>query len=115
MLFLLRLVLAIGLIANALPAFAGSLNVTLSPAQAVTAGARWRVDGGAWQTSGTTVKSLSNGTHAVTYNSIAGWISPASASATIGGGTTSIAGTYVQAASVVVNLTGGIGQWRVDG
>lgn len=114
MLFLLRLVVAIGLIANALPAFAGNLKVDLSPAQAVTAGARWRVDGGAWQTSGTTVKSLSSGTHAVTYNSITGWIAPASASVTIGGGTTTITGTYLQTASLVVNLAGGIGQWRVD-
>ncbi|HSH92629.1 MAG TPA: hypothetical protein VK968_00620, partial [Roseimicrobium sp.] len=112
---LLRLVLFIGLIANALPAFAGNLKVNLSPSQAVTAGARWRVDGGAWQTSGTTVKNLSNGTHTVTYNAVTGWVSPASAPVAISGGTTTITGTYVQTASLVVNLAGGIGQWRVDG
>ena len=112
---LLRLLLAIGFIANALSALAGSLKVNLSPSQAASAGARWRVDGGAWQTSGTTVKNLGTGTHVVDYNSITGWIAPASQSATIGSNTTTITGTYVQASSLIVNLAGGIGQWRVDG
>ena len=39
----------------------GSLRVTISPPAAVTAGAKWRVDGGAWQSSGATVGGLHNG------------------------------------------------------
>lgn len=54
----------------------GSLQVTLSPAAAVTAGARWRVDGGTWQISGATVSSLAVGSHAVDYLSVTGWDAP---------------------------------------
>ena len=37
---------------------AGSLQVTITPAGAVSAGAQWQVDGGAWQNSGATVAAL---------------------------------------------------------
>src|SRR5208337_825964 len=56
----------------------GSLKVTISPAAAVSAGAMWRVDGGAWQTSGTTVSYLSVGSHTVTFNNVQGWTTPSS-------------------------------------
>src|SRR5208337_2530639 len=52
--------------------------VTIRPAAAVSAGARWNVDGGAWQASGATVSSLSVGSHTVAFNSITGWIAPSS-------------------------------------
>ncbi len=51
----------------------GSLAVTISPAAAVTAGAQWRVDGGAWQTSGTTVSGLSLGTHSLEFSTVTGF------------------------------------------
>jgi hypothetical protein len=54
----------------------GSLQVNLSPPGAVNAGAQWRVDGGAWENSGVTVASLSEGTHPVTFKGILGWIAP---------------------------------------
>ena len=56
----------------------GSLHVTLAPSGAVTAGARWNVDGGAWQTetSGATVSGLALGGHTVYFNTVAGWNSP---------------------------------------
>ncbi|MBI5820984.1 MAG: hypothetical protein HZA88_18595, partial [Verrucomicrobia bacterium] len=41
----------------------GSLQVTLAPTAAVSAGAQWQVDGGAWQNSGAIVSSLSVGSH----------------------------------------------------
>ena len=46
----------------------------------MTAGARWQVDGGQFQSSGATVAGLSVGTnnHIVTFNTISGWTTPPS-------------------------------------
>lgn len=52
----------------------GSLQVTLSPTEAITAGAMWRVDGGVWQSSGTTVTSLPEGDHDIEYSLVPGWV-----------------------------------------
>jgi DNA invertase Pin-like site-specific DNA recombinase len=46
----------------------GSLRVNLSPTNAVSAGAHWQVDGGAWQNSGATVYRLSGGSHALAFS-----------------------------------------------
>ena len=43
----------------------GALTVTLTPQEAIDAGARWHVDGGEWQESGDTVSGLSVGSHTV--------------------------------------------------
>src|SRR5207253_2174141 len=51
----------------------GSLQVNTAPAGAASAGAQWRVDGGAWQDSGTVISSLSVGSHAVTFKTINDW------------------------------------------
>lgn len=59
-------------------ASAGDLKVTLSPAAAVTAGARWRVDNGAWKTSDSTVTSLAKGNHTISYAAVPGWVTPPS-------------------------------------
>jgi hypothetical protein len=101
---------------------AGNLRVTLRPAAAVTAGARWNVDGGDWQISGATVAGLSLGGHTVNFNTVAGWNSPASAPANIAFNATATAtGVYVpQTGDVQVTLepagavTAGA-QWTVDG
>jgi hypothetical protein len=91
------------IIVNA-PAQSGSLSVTISPAGAVSAGALWEVDGGAWHSSGTTVSGLSVGSHTVAFNTVSGWNSPASQNVTISNGsTTSAAGTYTPVA--LPNLT----------
>ena len=75
----------------------GSLTVTISPADAVTAGAMWNVDGGSWQASGTTVSGITAGSHTVAFNNISGWTAPSSQTATISNGsTTSLSGAYVQ-------------------
>ena len=50
----------------------GSLIVLIKPKAARQEGARWRVDGGAWQKSDRTVSGLSVGQHTVTYKSIPG-------------------------------------------
>jgi len=54
----------------------GSLQVTLAPAGAISAGAQWRVDGGAWQNSGATVSSLIVGSHTVNFQTVSTWTTP---------------------------------------
>ncbi|MBN1804215.1 MAG: chitobiase/beta-hexosaminidase C-terminal domain-containing protein, partial [Sedimentisphaerales bacterium] len=54
----------------------GSVQVTILPAEAVAAGAQWRVDGGSWQSSGATVSSLPEGSHDVEYSVVSDWSSP---------------------------------------
>ena len=93
----------------------GSVQVTLAPAGAISAGAKWNVDsganwsaaGGGWQSSGATVSGLSPGTHDVYFMTAAGWASPVSTAITItAGATTPVTGTYTQlAGSLTVELT----------
>ena len=84
-----------GFLTPAVPGPTGSLQVTLDPADAVTAGAQWSVDGGAFQNSGATVADLSVGSHAVTYKTVTGWTAPASESVSItDGNTTAISRSY---------------------
>jgi len=54
----------------------GSLTVILKPQNAIDAGARWQVDGGAWQDSGATVSGLTVGQHSLRFKDIDGWIPP---------------------------------------
>jgi uncharacterized repeat protein (TIGR03803 family) len=106
---------AIGMFATAALHAAGNLKVTLNPAAAVSAGARWRVDGGSWQASGATLK-LNPGTHTVDFNAVIGWIAPTSTNTSVvNGSTTTINATYVQAANVSITLSPSTGQWRLDG
>lgn len=73
----------------------GSLEVTLSPAEAVSAGAQWRVNGGPWQSSGATVSSLPEGTHEIEYSVVADWSTPGTKTVHIlRGQTTTAAGEY---------------------
>ncbi|MBI5772361.1 MAG: choice-of-anchor D domain-containing protein, partial [Verrucomicrobia bacterium] len=102
----------------------GSLQVSLAPAGAVSAGAQWQVDGGAWQNSGAIVSSLSVGSHTVAFNTVSGWTTPGSQNVTITANvTTPATGTYVvipQTGSLQVSLApaGAVSagaQWQVDG
>ncbi|MBC2711500.1 MAG: BACON domain-containing protein [Desulfosarcina sp.] len=61
----------------------GSLKVTIYPSEAVSAGARWRVDGGDWNSSGYTQNGLSVGNHLLEFNTIPGWIKPTNQTVTI--------------------------------
>ncbi|MBI5687602.1 MAG: hypothetical protein HZC54_21235 [Verrucomicrobia bacterium] len=61
----------------------GSLQVTLNPLAAVTAGAQWRVDSNAWQNSGVTVTNLLPGSHTVRFNAITGWNAPTNLNVTV--------------------------------
>jgi len=102
----------------------GSLQVNLAPAGAVSAGAQWQVDGGAWQNSGATVSGLSVGNHPVTFNTLSGWTTPGNQSVTVNANqTTTATGTYVvipQIGSLQVTIgpAGAVSagaQWQVDG
>ncbi|MBI5685928.1 MAG: putative Ig domain-containing protein [Verrucomicrobia bacterium] len=61
----------------------GSLQVAINPTDAVSAGAQWRVDGGAWRNNGATVSGLSRGSHTVQFKSLLGWNSPTNQEVTI--------------------------------
>jgi len=85
----------------------GSLEVTISPAAAVSAGAQWQVDGGALQNSGTTITNLSMGNHTVSFKTIGGWTTPANQTVTITNGvTTSAGGIYMISAILKVSING---------
>lgn len=106
-----------------LAATTGSLKVTIQPAAAVTAGARWRVDAGVWRTSGTTATGLAPGSHTVSYNTLTGWTAPKAVAVTLlAGQTTSATGTYAQvlqpgSVSVVIEPSPARdagARWRLD-
>ena len=100
----------------------GAVQVTINPPGAVTAGARWQVDGGVFQTNGAVVTNLSVGVHVVSFKTIGGWFAPGNQSVTIASDTlTNLAGTYsLTSGGLQVNLTpvGAVAdgaQWQVDG
>jgi hypothetical protein len=73
----------------------GSLQVTLSPQGAIDAGARWRVDGGDWHSTGEMQDGLSLGYHTVEFNNVTGWTKPANRTVSIRSGqTATLTGTY---------------------
>jgi hypothetical protein len=60
------------------PAPTGSLEVMLSPAGAISAGAQWQLDGGpSFQTNGTILSGLAPGDHVITFSNIDGFTTPA--------------------------------------
>jgi hypothetical protein len=100
----------------------GSLQVTIQPAEAIAAGAQWRVDGGIWRDSGYTESGLTVGSHTVEYSTVTGWDTPADEAVQINdGSTTTTSGTYTQQTGylqVTISPQGAIdagAQWRVDG
>jgi hypothetical protein len=74
----------------------GSLEVTISPDEAITNGAKWQVDGGTSQNSGATVSGLSVGYHIVSFTTVSGWTTPASQAVSVStNSTTAATGAYV--------------------
>jgi hypothetical protein len=75
----------------------GSLTVTISPQGAIGKGAKWRIDGGEWQDSGSTLPGLPVGDYEVQFKEIEGWDAPENQTISIEDEqTTSITGIYVQ-------------------
>jgi len=99
----------------------GALQVTLGPAGAVSAGAKWQVDDGAWQGSGATVSDLLAGSHTLAFSQVAGWVTPTNQTVIVSANSTKeAAGTYaVQTGSLTVNISPAAAvdagaMWQVD-
>jgi hypothetical protein len=76
----------------------GSLTVNLFPADAVSAGAQWRVDGGSYHNTGEVIGSLTSGTHTISYKVIPGYTAPTDQTVTINANAqTTINATYTVA------------------
>ena len=54
----------------------GMVTVTLTPAEAVTAGARWRIDWGPWRASAETAADQWTGYHYIEFTTVEGWGPP---------------------------------------
>ncbi|MDD2235633.1 MAG: hypothetical protein PHG65_00310 [Kiritimatiellae bacterium] len=67
----------------------GAIRVTISPAEAVAAGAHWRVNSNAWQNSGATV-NLTSGTYRVDYQVLSGWLTPQSVTVAVSNNVTTV-------------------------
>jgi hypothetical protein len=99
----------------------GSVQVAINPPAAVTAGAQWALDGGAWQPSGFTLGNVSPGLHTINYLPLTSWQTPATQTvAVVSGQFTNLAATYVPLGTLQVSLGPtnvlGLGAvWRVDG
>ncbi len=99
----------------------GSLQVTISPAAAITAGATWRVDGGAWRDSGSLATNLSPGAHTVSFSAVSGWTAPSDQAATVMAGETAASGgLYTRdtgSLTVLIDPQSAVdagAQWNVD-
>ena len=74
----------------------GSVRVVLSPVDAVAAGAKWCLDGGAWQPSGGVVDYVAAGAHRILYYGPGEWIAPPGEQIEVSNGTvTDLAREYL--------------------
>jgi hypothetical protein len=84
----------------------GSLQVTITPSAAITAGAHWRLDGGAATDSGATVTNISVAPHTVSFTPALGWNTPSNQMVTIASGlTVKATGVYTHLAKGNPKLT----------
>jgi hypothetical protein len=79
----------------------GAVSVTITPASAVTAGAQWNVDGGAWQSSGAAVSGLALGSHTVNFGAVTGYTTPVSENLTVAFGLPTVTTGYYTAIPVI--------------
>jgi hypothetical protein len=100
----------------------GSLLVVILPTNVVTAGAKWQVDGGPFQTSGMSLSGLSPGSHVVDFNTVIGWNTPASqvvsitnALTTEGRGTYTVYGTASPPQVASMTVAGGEFHFTLQG
>src|SRR6185369_8138072 len=79
---------------------------------------QWRIDGGAWQNSGTTVTELDAGSHTLDYLDIGGDYAPLSSetiSLNLRDHASLVRAYSLKPASLSITLTPNTAQWRVDG
>jgi len=100
---------------------AGSVQVTISPPEAIDDGAQWRVDDGVWHDSNDIETNLAIGMHTVEYRQISSWNEPNSETLLINfAQTTTTSGTYTRSGSLQVTISpqeviDANAKWRVDG
>jgi len=98
-----------------------NISAIIAPPPAVAAGARWRVDGGAWTNSGAVIGGLALGPHVIQFSDLPLWITPANISVSPGDQVlVTVTGLYSQVTGLAVDLlpaeaitTGA--QWRISG
>ena len=98
-----------------------SVAVIIVPTNAASGGAQWRLDGGAWRTSGDLAEGLSLAEHQIQFSSLTRWITPAPIRFTPTNEVTVVlTGQYTQVTGLAVDIappeavaTGA--QWRVSG
>ncbi|HEY3856199.1 MAG TPA: hypothetical protein VGO67_17575, partial [Verrucomicrobiae bacterium] len=94
----------------------GTLEVTLN-----LSNAKWAVDGGLWQNSGSLVSGLAAGSHALSFSSMTNWITPTNRMiSVVANVTNSFDAVYVVApvpttGSLQVTLNPAVTQWAMDG
>lgn len=102
----------------------GSLKVTLAPAAAITAGAKWTLDSDTTQrASDAQVDELAPGSHTVKFVDATGWVKPADLSVTVTAGALTTASgtncTYTAPMGTVkvdIQANGAVGaKWTLDG
>ena len=64
----------------------GSIRASLFPSAAVSSGAQWRVDGGAWTATNQTISNVTAGNHTVSFKDVPTWNTPPSYSFTLASG-----------------------------
>ena len=93
----------------------GTLQVTITPPGAVSAGAEWQVDGGAWELGGA-MAGFSAGTHTVQFSTIAGWNTPSNQTVTITNGfLTTATGNYTGQSNYPYDYTANAGAIAITG
>lgn len=97
-----------------------TVQVVLLPAAAVTGGAQWSLNGGAWNNSEAIVTATA-GVNAVTFRSVDGWVTPQSLSLSLSNSmTVSTNVYYTQGGAIQIDLdpseaVSAGATWRVDG
>ncbi len=101
----------------------GSAKGMITPAGAITAGAKWKLDGiGTAYTSGTTISGVSTGSHTIVYTPVTGYTTPATSNINVPtNGTATGTGAYtITSGSITATITPASAvtagaKWRIDG
>lgn len=83
----------------------GAIQVTITPAGAVSAGAQWQIDNGSWQNSGAVLEGLTEGKHILNFSAAYKWVKADSQLVTISANApTIVTGTYAPLSTSFVVL-----------
>lgn|GEM_PF-4485474 len=100
----------------------GALRIVLDPAEAISAGAQWSIDGGeTWHDSGVTCVALPEGDYTIDYKAVTSWNAPDSDESVtvLHGHTTELARSYTpQTGTLQVNIgpveVQSLAQWSIN-